>query len=304
MADPAAKDRLWPPGGNAPYNRARMTPFLKMHGLGNDFAVFDARRVPVALAPETARAIADRRLGIGCDQVIVIAPGRGEADAVMRVYNADGGEVESCGNGARCVARLLMEETGRNAVRIDSAGGSMHCTEANGEITVDFGRPRLEWQDIPLAAEADTSSFELPLEPKFGGPRPASAVSMGNPHCILFVHDADRAPADILGPVVETHALFPARTNVEFVALAGKDRLRVRVWERGVGITQACGTGACAAAVAAHRTGRTGRKVAVLLDGGALAVEWREADSHVLMTGPATLSYRGQIDLAALERAS
>jgi len=279
-----------------------MTAFRKMHGLGNDFVVFDARNGEFALEPRLARALADRREGIGCDQVIVIAPGKDHIDAFMRIYNADGGEVESCGNAARCVARLLMEEGDTTHVRLDSPGGLLDCTDAGGgNVTVDIGEPHLGWREIPLAQDVDTKSFVLTVD---GAALTASAVSVGNPHCILFVEDAERAAVSDLGPKIEHHPMFPARTNVEFVSPISRTRLRMRVWERGVGITRACGTGACATAVAAVRRGLAERRVDIVLDGGTLALEWRESDGHVLMTGPVALAYTGEVDVAALGRAS
>jgi diaminopimelate epimerase len=275
-----------------------MTPFLKMHGLGNDFVVFDARKHSVALDDATARAVADRRFGIGCDQVIVIARGQGTFDATMRIMNADGGEVESCGNAARCVAGLLMKELGRDQVTIDTAGGPLTCTDAgDGNVTVDMGAPHTLWDEVPMAKAVDTNMFPLNVD---GATHEASAVSVGNPHVVLFVEDADSAPVAALGARIETHPLFPQRTNVEFVTVQPGDRLRMRVWERGVGITSACGTGACATAVAAFRRGLAGRKVAIILDGGELQIELRESDEHVLMTGPSTLAFKGEVDLGAL----
>jgi diaminopimelate epimerase len=272
-----------------------MTAFLKMHGLGNDFVVFDARGSHLALDAASARALADRRFGVGCDQVIVIGAGRGGIDAVMRIYNADGGEVESCGNATRCVAHLLMEETDRDRVVIDTPGGELVCVDAGpGGVTVDMGAARLAWNEIPLARDADTNGFGLDIS---GETIRASAVNVGNPHCVLFVEDAQSAPVAQMGPRLETHPMFPARTNVEFVTMKDRAHMRIRVWERGVGITSACGTGACAAAVAAHRRGLCERKVEVLLDGGPLIIEWRESDGHVLMTGPATLAFKGEVDL-------
>ncbi len=276
-----------------------MTPFLKMHGLGNDFVVFDARKQGLALDSATARGVADRHLGIGCDQVIVIHPGTGGADAIMRVRNSDGSEVEQCGNATRCVARLLMAETGRDAVRIDTLGGPLLCRDAGGgAVTVDWGKPRLLWDEVPMASATDTNLFELNVD---GAKHEASAVSVGNPHVVLFVDDAEAAPVAALGPRIETHPLFPERTNVEFVSVHG-DKLRMRVWERGAGITLACGSGACAVAAAAFRRGLTGRKMEIVLDGGSLHLEVRESDDHILMTGPATLSFKGEADLEALAR--
>ena len=272
-----------------------MTAFLKMHGLGNDFVVFDARKSGLALDAASARALADRRFGVGCDQVIVIGPGHRGADAAMRIYNANGGEVESCGNAARCVARLLMEEKDRDHVVIDTPGGELACADAgHGNVTVDMGAARLEWSEIPLARAVDTNDFELAVGHEI---LHAAAVNVGNPHCVLFEGNADTAPVGEIGPRIETHAMFPARTNVEFVTVRDRTHLRMRVWERGVGITSACGTGACASAVAAHRRGLCERKVEVMLDGGALVIEWRGSDGHVLMTGPATLAFKGEVDL-------
>jgi len=279
-----------------------MTAFRKMHGLGNDFVVFDARPGGLLLDNALARRVADRRLGVGCDQVIVIARGRGEADAAMRIFNADGDEVEACGNATRCVARLLLEETDAPVVRIDTPGGLLVCRDAGGDkITVDMGKPRLDWREIPLARAVDTKSFALTVH---GEPVQAAAVSMGNPHCVLIVDDAATAPVADWGPVIERDVLFPARTNVEFVQVLSPDRVRMRVWERGAGITRACGTGACAAAVAAHRRGLTGRQTDVVLDGGTLRIAWRASDDHVLMTGSASHAFTGDIDLGALEHAT
>ena len=272
-----------------------MTRFLKMHGLGNDFVVFDARKQGFALSSDTARAIADRRHGVGCDQVIVIERGRDGFDATMRSINADGGEVESCGNASRCVARLLMEELDRPQVKIDTQGGPLICRDAGGgNVTVDMGAPRFDWRQIPLAEDVDTTRFVLEVD---GANHTVSAVSVGNPHCILFVEDAERAPVAELGPQLETHASFPQRTNVEFASIINAGTMRMRVWERGAGITNACGTGACAAVAAAHRLGLTGRNVEVRLDGGPLAIALREADGHILMTGPAVLAFKGELDL-------
>lgn len=299
-----------------------MTAFLKMHGLGNDFAVFDARDGSLVLDEATAKAVADRRFGIGCDQVIVIGRGVNGADATMRILNADGGEVEACGNATRCVAQLLMEERDAGSVKIDTPGGLLLCSDAgSGLVTVDMGKPEFDWTKIPLSREVDTKRFSLRLDPpprdvlpgdvlprdatrrdpssKWRGEVMASALATGNPHCVFFVDDADSEPVETIGPVVEHHPMFPARVNVEFVTVRSRKELRMRVWERGVGVTKACGTGACAAAIAAMRRGLADRKVDVVLDGGTLTIEWT-ADDHMLMTGPAALAYRGDVDLAAL----
>jgi diaminopimelate epimerase len=279
-----------------------MTAFLKMHGLGNDFAIFDARVFPIALDAASAKAIADRRRGIGCDQVIVMEKGSNGANAFMRIFNADGGEVESCGNAARCVAYLLMAEAETDRIKLATAGGPLFCQAAErGAVTVDMGEPHLDWREIPMSQAVDTASFALSV-PGFGEPALASAaaVSVGNPHCVLFVKDAQTAPVAKLGAAIERHPWFPARTNVEFVERRDDGHLRMRVWERGAGITQACGTGACAAAVAASVRGLTGRRVRVALDGGELVIEWRESDGHVLMTGPVDFSFGGEVNIPAL----
>lgn len=276
-----------------------MTAFYKMHGLGNDFVVFDAREREFALDETVARAIADRRHGVGCDQVIVIEQPSRSGDAFMRIYNADGDEVEACGNAARCVARLLMGEKHEHTVSIDTRGGLLACHEAEGDlVTVDMGRPGLDWSDIPLAREMDTAGFPLQIENQ---EFMVTAVSMGNPHCVIFTDNAERVPLGIIGPQIEHHRIFPARTNVEFVQPLTPERLRMRVWERGAGITQACGTGACATLVAAYRRGLSPRAAEVVLDGGVLNIVWRIEDDHVLMTGPTSFAFTGDIDLAALE---
>ena len=280
-----------------------MTAFLKMHGLGNDFAVFDGRQAALALDAGAAKAIADRRTGIGCDQVIVIGKAN-NADAVMRIFNADGSEVESCGNAARCIGSLLLDETGKTLVRVDSLGGTMELRRESDLITVDYGVPQTDWREIPMVQAVDTVDFALPLAGVGDAVlQHVAAAGIGNPHCIVFVPDAEAAAVTELGPRIEHHPWFPARTNVEFVERRSERQLRMRVWERGVGVTRACGTGACASVVAAIRRGLTERKVDVVLDGGTLTIEWRDSDDHVLMTGPTALTYRGEVDIAALERA-
>ncbi len=277
------------------------TPFIKMHGLGNDFAVIDLRPGKGAALPEigsaVARAIADRRTGVGCDQIILIEPPKsGLADAFMRIRNADGGEVEACGNGARCVAALLMAETGRPHVVIETVVGLLDAEAASaGRVAVDMGEVRLDWREIPLAKAMDTLHLDLALGP-LADP---VAVNVGNPHVVFFVPDAEAVDIARLGPELERHALFPARVNVEVASLVGPDRLRMRVWERGVGITRACGTGACATLVAAARRKLAGRRGTILLDGGELEIEWL-ADNHVRMTGPASVSFTGRLDASLL----
>ena len=275
-----------------------MTAFVKMHGLGNDFVVFDARDNAINLSSAKAKTVADRHFGVGCDTVVVIRPGGAQADASVQFFNADGSESESCFNATRCVARLLLDERGLARIKLSTKGGMLTCSDAGkGLVMVDMGPPRLDWGQVPLAGEVDTVNFPLDVG---GASMAVSAVSIGNPHCVLFVPDAQKAPVTELGPRIETLPFFPNRTNVEFAQVLDPERIRMRVWERGVGVTLACGTGACATAVAAIRRGLTGRKVELLLDGGSLAIEWREEDNHVLMTGPTAMPFRGRLDLAKL----
>jgi diaminopimelate epimerase len=272
-------------------------PFRKMHGLGNDFVVLDRRRDAVAIDAATARAIADRRTGIGCDQLIVIEPPRHPAAQVfMRILNADGSEAEACGNGTRCIARLIAEQTGEKRVRIETAAGLLEAERmADGNVAVDMGLARTAWHEIPLAREMDTGRVELALGPL----REPVCTSVGNPHATFLVPDAEAIDLAALGPCLEHDKLFPERANIGVATVLDRERIRLRVWERGAGITRACGTGACAALVAAARRGLTARQAVVALDGGALDIRWRE-DGHVIMTGPATLAFEGGFDAAAL----
>ena len=265
-------------------------PFTKMHGLGNDFVVFDARRAPLALDAARVRAIADRRTGVGCDQLVVLEPARnGGTDAYLRFWNQDGGEVAACGNGTRCAARLLLDEAGVSRVALETDAGSLAAHEAGGgQVRVDMGPARHDWREIPLARAMDTLHVAIGAGPLSD----AVAVNMGNPHAVFFVDDTEAVPLAEVGPGLETDPLFPERANIGVAQRLTDDRLRLRVWERGVGITQACGTGACAAAVAGARRGLTGRDVTVALDGGELGIVWRE-DGHVEMTGPTAASFTG-----------
>jgi len=275
---------------NMPFQKM---PFQKMHGLGNDFVVIDGRATPVGLTTEAVRAIADRRTGVGFDQMIWIEASANGADAVMRILNADGSEVEACGNAARCVGRVLMAEEGRDKVVLDTQGGRIEARAApDGLVTVDMGPVRTGWREIPLAEDHDTLAVPVGIGPL----ETAVCVNVGNPHAVFFVEDAEAVDLETLGPQVEHHPLFPARINVEAVHVAADGSLRMRVWERGVGITRACGTGACAALAAAARTGRTGRDATVVLDGGPLRIAWPETGpdaGHVLMTGPVAHSFSG-----------
>lgn len=278
-----------------------MQPFLKMHGLGNDFVVLDQRRAPLTLTAALVRAIADRRRGVGCDQLVAIEPSS-RADAFLRIHNADGGEVAACGNATRCVAALLMDETGSAAVTIETAAGLLLCeTEGDGLISVDMGTPRFGWSEIPLARAMDTRHMDYRAEGP-GGFTLADpvGVNVGNPHAVFFVRDAAAVPLAELGPRIEHDPLFPERVNVEAAEILGPGRIRLRVWERGAGITQACGTGACATLAAACRLDLSPRRAEILLDGGPLTIEWR-ADDHLIMSGPVSLSFRGTLDETLLE---
>ncbi|MFV0243432.1 MAG: diaminopimelate epimerase [Qingshengfaniella sp.] len=260
-------------------------PFVKMHGLGNDFVIIDSRGRAPCVSPELARTLGDRHRGVGFDQLAEL---HGTPDALsLDFWNADGTRSGACGNATRCVAALVLDETGTDSVVLKTERGPLIAqTAGKGLIRVNMGQPQLDWQDIPLAKAADLDA--LPLA---GAP---SAVGMGNPHCIFFVEDLDAIILDSDGPKVEHDPLFPARTNVEFVQVIGPDRLRTRVWERGTGMTQACGSGACAVAVAAQRRGLASRQSEIILDGGSLFIDWR-ADG-VWMTGPTARVFDGLLD--------
>jgi diaminopimelate epimerase len=261
-----------------------------MHGIGNDFVVLDARARPIALTASQARRLADRHFGIGCDEILTIRPPRNGGDVFMGVHNADGGVVESCGNGSRCVAEVIMRETGKRRVVIETLAGPVVATRrARGLISVDMGPARLGWREIPLARKRDT----LHLGISAGALHDPVGVNVGNPHAVFFVADAEAVDLAALGPRFSRHPLFPRGANVEVVEVKSRTHLRMRVWERGSGITLACGTGACAAAVAAIQRGLAERKVKVTLDGGALTVEWRD-DGHVIKIGPAALVSTGE----------
>lgn len=260
-------------------------PFRKMHGLGNDFVVIDGRDAPVAMSSARAAALADRHTGIGCDQLIVLEPST-VADVRMRIFNPDGGEVGACGNASRAVGLLLG---GTRA--IETQGGLIHSTAGANGIAVDMGVPRFGWEDIPLSYAMDTLSMPVGWE-ELENP---TGVNVGNPHAIFFVPDCDAVDLARLGPQIENDPLFPERVNVNVASIVGPDHIRLRVWERGAGLTRACGTGACATAVAAMRRKLTGREVRVDLPGGALTIGWPEGGA-ILMTGPATLSFEGSFE--------
>jgi diaminopimelate epimerase len=278
------------------------TPFLKMHGLGNDFVVLDARAADLELTPERRRTIADRRLGVGCDQLIVLErPTDREADVFMRIYNPDGGEAGACGNATRCVASVVMDERKSDHVTVQTIAGLLESQKAglgsNGlpVISVDMGPARLDWREIPVSQACDTNHLPLGLGPL----QDPVGTNMGNPHATFFVGDADAIPLAELGPKLEYDRLFPERANIGIAQLVGEDRLRLRVWERGAGITLACGSGACAAVVAASRRGLVQRKADVVLEGGTLTIEWLR-DGHVLMTGGIALAFKGELDRSLL----
>ena len=268
-------------------------PFMKMHGLGNDFVVIDQRGTPAPLPAALIAAIADRHKGVGFDQLAVIEPAE-DADARLTFYNADGSLSATCGNATRCIARHLMDETGKTALILVTERGRLTCEDAGGGLTrVNMGAPLLEWQDVPLAHEMDT--LELPI------PGAPTATGMGNPHCTFFVEDAEAVELESFGPEHEHHPLFPERTNVQVASLIGPDHLRMRVWERGVGVTLASGSSSCATAVAAARRGLTGRRVTIELDGGRLEIVWRE--DGVWMTGATMHVFSGTFTAQFLEAA-
>ncbi len=261
-------------------------PFIKMHGLGNDFVVLDRRVDEVPLIDNRlAAALADRKTGIGCDQLIVLEPSS-VADFRMLIFNADGGEVEACGNASRAVGLLHGA-----AARIETLGGVISASPTDGGIAVEMGEPQFGWEQIPLAYAMDTLGMPVAWE-ALENP---DAVNVGNPHVVFFVDDCSAVPLDHLGPLIENDPLFPERVNVNIAEVTARDAITLRVWERGVGETRACGTGACATAIAAMRRGRTERRVTVTLPGGPLLIEWRE-DGQVVMTGPAALSFRGSFE--------
>ena len=267
--------------------------FIKMHGLGNDFAIFDGRSQKLQITPEKIRALGNRRTGIGFDQMVIIDPPKSpETDVFLRIYNADGGEVGACGNASRCIGKLLISELKKPEVVLETKAAKLKAKMAGNNVTVDMGNVYLKWQEIPLSIEKDTVS--LPLSE--GGLSQPVAVNVGNPHAVFFVDNAEKVALAEIGPKIEHNPLFPERVNVEVAQVLSPTKIRMRVWERGVGITQACGTGACAAAIAGVRRGLTQRKATVILDGGTLDIEWRESDNHVLMTGDASAVYLGEID--------
>ena len=270
-------------------------PFRKMNGLGNDFVVLDARAQPLVISENAAKAIADRKTGIGCDQLIVLEKSSGY-DVRMRIWNAEGGEVQSCGNASRCIADLLFDENDTNTATISTKGGMLIASKAGDKmVTIDQGLPKFGWKDIPLSeAFADTRHIEMqygPIDhPLIHSP---SVVNVGNPHCIFWVDDLDVVDLGRAGPMLENHPLFPERANVSFAKVVARDHVILRVWERGAGLTKACGTAACATMAAGHRIKIIDDKCRITLPGGDLHMAVRESDGHVMMTGPVAYEFDG-----------
>jgi diaminopimelate epimerase len=273
--------------------RARDTTlsFLKMHGLGNDFVIIDSRGREAQITPALAKAIGDRHCGVGFDQLAEIRTSNA-ADIDLDFWNSDGSRAGACGNATRCVGRLIIDETGKDAVTIRTERGILQAVRAGDEVSVNMGHPLLNWDQVPLSHDVDVE--HLPLE---GDP---VAVGMGNPHAVFFVDDAETVDVEGVGPTVEHDSLFPERTNVEFAQVRSRDEIRMRVWERGAGITMACGSGACATVVASATRGLTERKVRMEMDGGWITLDWR--DDGVWMTGPTTLVFSGVFSTAFLEQ--
>lgn len=272
--------------------------FAKMNGLGNEIAVLDARERPLTLNASAVEALANPEKGIGFDQLMVLLPPRNPlADVYTEIWNADGSKVAACGNGSRCVAWYVMREMNRENLVIETEAGLLGAVSVGPNmISVDMGAPIFEWERIPISERMDTMRIELQVgpidDPILHGP---GVVNMGNPHCVFFVQDAELAPVEAVGPMIEYHPLFPERTNVGFAEIVARDHIRLRVWERGAGLTKACGTGACAALVAAVRRRLCDRSAKVQVDGGMLQIEWRESDNHVIMTGAVALESEGNL---------
>jgi diaminopimelate epimerase len=270
--------------------------FVKMHGLGNDFVIIDGRKQLVENPAKLARFVNNRKLGVGCDQMIVLHFPKNGEDVTMRIFNLDGSEAESCGNATRCVADILMMETGKDHVTIETLGGLLKCWKAGTKmVTVDMGEPRFKWNEIPLSRETDTLHMPVSSDHGYFPERLPVGVNVGNPHCVFFMDDVERVDLQFLGKETECYNLFPERINVEVATIKDRSNIRMRVWERGAGITLACGSGACATVVAAIRRGYTDRTATVHMDGGDLTVEWREADNHVYMTGPVAYVFTGAL---------
>ena len=282
----------------------RLLPFVKMHGQGNDFVVLDGVRREISLSPPTVRFLADRHLGIGCDQLLLVEkPADPANDFRYRIFNSDGGEVEQCGNGARCFARYVLDEglTSKREIRVETKSGVIvPRIEASGQVTVDMGAPRFEPADVPFLAPARRDTYEIRVA---GLPVELSVLSMGNPHAVQVVDDIERAPVATQGPLLERHPSFPRRVNAGYLQPVSRTSALLRVWERGAGETLACGTGACAAVVAGIRRGFFDREVRVTTRGGELAIRWPRDDGAVMMTGDAVRVFAGEIDLEKAQAA-
>lgn len=286
--------------------------FLKMNGCGNEFAIFDVRGsgAPLRLDEVQIRALAGPASAAACDQLIAMempvdakAPVDAKTDVFMRIWNADGSEVSACGNATRCVGWRLMEESGQSEIRIGTGAGVLVARRApmrdgQAQICIDMGPPKLDWEDIPLSERMDTRGIDIKVGP-IDAPVLSlpGAVNMGNPHAVFFVENLAEIDVATLGEMLEHHPLFPQAANIGFAQVIAKDEIRLRVWERGAGLTRACGTGACAALIACHRRQLCDRKASLILDGGTLHIEWREDDDHVLMTGPIELEFEGDIKI-------
>ena len=278
-----------------------MLRFTKMHGLGNDFVMIDAVNQSVALTPEQVRRLADRRFGIGCDQVLIVErPTRAECDFRYRIFNADGAEVEQCGNGARCFVRFVHDQglSTKNEFVVETLGGDIYPKiDPGGLVTVNMGVPRFEPREVPFEASTRQPVYDLDVD---GVAVPITVLSMGNPHAVQVVIDVERAPVTTQGPKIEHHPRFPKRVNAGYMQVQDRSHVHVRVWERGAGETLACGTGACAAVVAGRLRGLLDENVAVRLRGGTLQITWRGEGEPVMMTGPAVSVFEGEIDLEHL----
>ncbi len=272
--------------------------FVKMHGLGNDFVIFDGRTDGFSPTAAEAAWVADRHFGVGCDQVITMEPSA-KADVFMRIHNPDGSESGACGNATRCVAALVFDSNGHDRMTIETLKGVLECwREPDGRITVDMGEPRLDWSEIPLSIAMDTTDIHYITEDSRGNAlRTPVGVNMGNPHAVFFVAHAEDIDLPHIGPQIETDHLFPERVNVSIAAVENRNRIRLRVWERGAGITLACGSAACATVVAATRRGLVDSEAEIVMDGGSLDLKWREDDGHVLMTGPTAVVFRGTMTI-------
>jgi diaminopimelate epimerase len=268
-------------------------PFTKMHGLGNDFVILDMRTSKNKINLVNIPHLGDRRRGIGFDQLLTLFPSKNDGDIFMQINNPDGSEAEACGNGTRCVADLMMSKGNIDNINIETVAGTLSCWRThNNAVVVNMGNVKTHWQEIPLSEATDTLNIKLDGAP-FSN---CTCVNIGNPHAVFFCDDADDIPLNEVGPILENHKIFPQRANIEFATVRSKQEIRMRVWERGAGITEACGSGACAVLVAAVRNGFTARRADVILDGGCLSIEWA-MDDTVLMTGPTEISFHGEITI-------